>query len=98
MASELPIDTRVEPRLFDGDTAAVNDAVALSKHIADSGKGHQCMVRQYFRHAHARREVASRDGCDLESLRTKLTGSAGSLREMFKEIARRDSFRQRKVQ
>jgi hypothetical protein len=90
-----PVDTKVTVRLFGAQQAQVEGGVGLSQLVAESGKGHQCYVRQYFRFAEGRDETLA-DGCHLEQMRQGLMGSAGSLRHMLEQHARSVQFRQRR--
>jgi hypothetical protein len=98
VVNSLAVQTEVVAAVYPGDETVVRDAAELSQHIAATGKGQQCLVRQYFRYTYGRLEAESSDGCDLERIRTQLTAPSGTLQEMFKELARRDAFRLRKVQ
>ena len=106
IAAEQPVDTAVTGVLDPTDSAQIAEAVALSKHIADSGRADMCMVRNYFRFLYGRLESESTDGCGLEAMREKLMGTGsdgtvlgpGSIRQMFKVAVMQPSFRQRKVQ
>jgi hypothetical protein len=97
LVASLPVNTAITSGLLYGtDMTPAADNTALAANITSSGVGQQCLVRQYFRFAQGRQE-ADQDGCDLEQLRQKLVGSGGGLREMLKEMAKRPSFRERKV-
>jgi hypothetical protein len=97
VSSQASIDTSVTPYLTADSASQVKDGVDLSKQIADSGLAHKCMVRNYFRYVSGRREVDATDGCDLESLRSKLMGAGGSIKQMIKQMILQSSFRQKKV-
>jgi hypothetical protein len=77
---------------IDTATTGVRDAEDLGTQLAASGRGQRCMVQQYFRFTFGRHEDDVADGCDLEGMRTR-----GTLVDTFKEIARRDSFRIRRL-
>ncbi len=97
VTNQLAISTSIAANLYPGDTVSVGNAVELSHHIVDSGKGQQCMVKQFFRHVQRRTEDLSADACSLESLRLKLSSSGGSILEMMREVSKQASFRQRKI-
>ncbi len=98
IVNQIPVSTAVTTGVFDTDTGSYTGASDLSQHIADTGKGQQCLVRQYFRFTYGRTESETTDGCDLEAMRSKMTATGGSLKDMFVQLARSDSFRERKVQ
>ena len=97
--SNIPVATQAEVSAFPGDTRFVNDAVDLGSYIAQTGKGHQCFVRQYFRYTFGRVEDLTNDACSMESMRNYLMNPTdGTLLQMFRETARQQPFRNRKVQ
>lgn len=98
IANSIPVDTKVPANIYPGDNTEVDNVADMAAHIVNTGKGHSCMVRKYFRFAHGRNEDLENDGCQLEGLRQKLTSKDGSLLSMFKEIVKQPHFRQRKIQ
>jgi hypothetical protein len=98
VVNQLAVTTSSTPVITGpNDPAMVKDIVELAQKIDASGKGQRCFVQQTFRFTYGRLEAGS-DSCDLESMRTKLTQQGGGLKEMFKELVRRDSFLERKIQ
>ena len=98
VANYLNVSTETVANTFSGDTRVVSNMVDLSNHIASSGKGAQCMTRQYFRFVYGRQEDEAQDGCSLESMRNELTTSGtGSIIRMFREVTRQAQFRTRRV-
>ncbi len=97
LLNQLPVNTQVDAQLFSGDRRQVTDAVEMSSHIGTSGKGQQCLVRQYFRYTFGRSELdkENMDGCSLESLRTNLAG--GSLLQMFQSTSKQSQFIYRRI-
>lgn len=101
-----PVDTRAQPRVFIEDASFVDDAAGLARKIADSGKAHACLARNYFRFTFARMEdwndgigsgeQTSRDGCVLERLR-RAVDKGGSLRTMIREVVMAPEFKQRLI-
>jgi hypothetical protein len=97
IVSELPVDTKAAPAISDGDTKELANAVELGQYLADSGKAHTCMVRNYFEFVTGRKESDTADGCTLEDLHQKLSAPGGSIKAMLKESAMQNTFRQRKA-
>lgn len=97
LVNQLPVNTKVSPVLFPDDNKEVLNATELAYHIVDSGKGQQCLVKQFFRYSHDRSEDLNSDGCALEGMRTQLMASGGSLLKMIKETSKQVTFRQRKI-
>ena len=78
---------------------SIDGGVELSQAIAESGLGHACFVRSYFRFAMARKEdvQASEDGCALETLRKSLIKeNGGYIEKMFRAAASLPEMRIRK--
>lgn len=97
LASQLPIVTSTPANIFSGDTKLVNNAVDLSSYIAETGKGHQCFVKQVFRYSVGRMENINQDGCSLENMRLKLMPTGGSMFQLLKEVSKQPQFKRRKV-
>ena len=91
---EVDVDTRSTPKVSVGDDERSEGPEDLARLIIESGKAHACLARSYFRFSFGRMEDVALDGCSLERLRTSLA-SGGSLREMLREVALTDSFKQR---
>jgi hypothetical protein len=98
LVNTLAIDSAVTTGVFNGDAKPMRDINDVAADAVGSGKGQQCVVRQLFRFTYGRNEVDSTDGCGLENIRGKLVAQGGNLKEMFKELARGDAFRERRVQ
>ncbi|MFT3841559.1 MAG: DUF1588 domain-containing protein [Myxococcaceae bacterium] len=98
VVNQLAVSTASAPVITGAlDPTMTKDIVELAQKIDQSGKGQRCFVQQTFRFTYGRKEAGA-DACDLESMRQKLTAQGGSLKEMFKELVRRDSFLERKIQ
>jgi hypothetical protein len=93
----LPVDTRSVPRVTPGDERASNGAADLVELMLQSGKLEACLARNYFRFTFGRYEDLGADGCALERLRTRLTGS-GQIRSMLAEAALLPEMRQRRFE
>jgi hypothetical protein len=98
LVNTLPINSGVTTGVFNGDAKPMRDINDVAADVVATGKGQQCIVRQVFRFTYGRNEVDSTDGCGLENIRGKLVAQGGNLKEMFKELARGDAFRERRVQ
>jgi hypothetical protein len=92
----VPIDTEAEARVQEDDERKAAGPAELMEQILESGKGEACLARSYFRFSYARWDDpdASKDGCSLERLRSRLT-NGGTLSDMFYELALTPQFRQR---
>ena len=90
----LTIDTRSVPRVTPDDARESKGAADLMRLMLESEKLEACLARNYFRFVFGRWEDASRDGCVLERLRTRLLDT-GRIGEMLKEAALTPEFRQR---
>lgn len=92
-----PINTSTVPRVTSDDETSVDDAQGLMSLILESGKGHACLARHYFRFSFGRWEHVVNDGCALEQLRSALV-EGGSLVSMLREVALNPSFKQRTIE
>lgn len=92
-----PIETSSVPRVTSDDETSVDEAEGLMRLILESGKGHACLARHYFRFSFGRWEHVVNDGCALEQLRSALF-EGGSLVSMLREVALSPSFRQRSIE
>jgi hypothetical protein len=97
VVSQLPVDTKAVVDLLDGQSKELSSAVELGQYLADSGKVHTCMVRNYFEFVTGRKEDDTADGCSLQGLHDKLTAPGGSIKAMLKESVMQKAFRQRKA-
>jgi hypothetical protein len=97
VVSQLPVDTKAAPALDPSDTKELANAVELGQYIADSGKAHTCMVKNYFEFVNGRQEDDKSDGCDLEDLHQKLAAPGGTIKAMLKQSVMQKAFRQRKA-
>jgi hypothetical protein len=70
----------------------LSDAVALSEVLATSREARECMARQWFRFASARRETA-RDGCLMRGLVDDFGATGFDLRELVVSLAVSEAFR-----
>lgn len=93
----VPVTTADSANLFPGDSRVVGDIEDLSSYISETGLGHQCLVRQFYRYTYGRDEVDAQEGCALENMRTNLSGKSGSLLQMFQSTVFQNSFQMRKV-
>jgi hypothetical protein len=85
------------PRVTPGDERASNGAADLVELMLQSGKLEACLVRNYFRFTFGRYEDLATDGCALERLRTRLTGSR-QIRSMLAEAALLPEMKQRRFE
>ena len=92
-----PVDTSTTPQVTNADETSVEGAEGLMNLILESGKGHACLARHYFRFSFGRWEHVVNDGCALEQLRSALA-EGGSLVSMLREVALAPSFRQRTIE
>lgn len=76
----------------DGSTVAFDDAVGLSKALAQSPDVRKCVVRQWFRYALGRVE-SDADTCSLARLDDAFAASGFNLRELLLSLVSSDSFR-----
>jgi hypothetical protein len=89
--SALPIDTAgVVP--LDGEDVPIEDALELSELVGNSAQVEACFARHYFRFTFGRREDVRRDGCVLESLRSRVEDGA-PLARVLEEIALEPAFK-----
>jgi hypothetical protein len=95
-----PVDASgeiVASRDYDGDGVGdlagdLSDAVALSEALASSREARECMARQWFRFASARRETV-RDGCLMRGLVDDFGATGFDLRELVVSLAVSEVFR-----
>lgn len=87
----LPVDTRVTPAVFEGDTREVSDGVGLQKLLATSAKTPACLARQLTRYSLRAAEDDTADGCALEAIRNTLARGA-PFGEAMVALARDPSF------
>ncbi len=98
LLAELPIDTDVTAKIASNTSEPIEDAAALNRAIAESGKVEACLAESYF--AYVARRTASNssyDRCVLEDLSTTLSEEAGGLAEAFRRVAQVPTFFNRKV-
>ncbi len=96
LAGTVPFTLGAPAMLFNDDTTPVSSPAELARHIVSTGKGAQCFVKQVFRFAQGRAEAPA-DGCVLERLRTTFTANGGTLKGLFADLVRQDSFTKRMV-
>lgn len=90
----LPLDTAAAPKLA-GDDTIIDDGVALSQQVVDSGEAERCFATQYFRATFGRTETDD-DTCVLDTVEAALTDNA-SMRQALRTIALAATFRARRV-
>ncbi len=74
----------------------LDGAIQLGDALADSPMAHECIVRQWFRYAMARKE-APEDGESIDAVLTHFTESGLNLRELVIELTTTPAFRLRRA-
>jgi hypothetical protein len=97
VVSQLPVDTKAAANLDVGDSKVLADGVELGAHLAESGKAHACMARNYFEFVTGRQPDDKADACNFESLQQKLSAKGGSIKSMLRESVLQTAFRQRRA-
>jgi len=78
----------------DGEEWAIEDAVDLSDHLANSGEALSCVAGHWFEYASGR-ETTAEDQCRVASVFDELEASGGDIREMLIAFATRPEFTHR---
>jgi hypothetical protein len=91
----LPIDSSGNVVQTDVDGAFVGGAPLAAK-LAQSGEVRQCMVKQWFRYANGRSDIAA-DSCTLSHLNHDFDSKGHDMRELRVDIALSDAFRFRSL-
>jgi hypothetical protein len=95
VVSALPVTTKTNNTL--GDGADIADGVELGARIVQSGKAGSCFIRNYFSYANGRVPDDNTDACDIASLKSGLTGTGGSIKQMLRQSVMQSSFRLRRL-
>jgi hypothetical protein len=101
---DLQMSSTVQPNIsLDTDTqeSTLTGGLELGRAIASSGRAESCFAKKYFRFTYGRiegqvSEVSEIDRCRAGFLESRLTGPAGSIREMIRSIVDLPSFRLRR--
>ncbi len=95
VASQLDINSTVTVMLPSGKSQTVADAIELGAFIAQSGDAHACMAKGFFAYGVKEKLVDDADTIGLQTLTSTLKDK--SIKEMLRQAALLQSFRQRKV-
>lgn len=90
LTDTLPVNTQSQT-LLDGQVSHFGDAVMMSEAMAESRQMQSCFARHYFRFSFGRREDVVRDGCVLESLRSRIA-QGRPLAEVLRQVALEPAF------
>lgn len=90
-----PIDTASVPLVVPGEPDASSGPADLARLLAQSGRPHVCLARNWVRYSLGRMEDDDTDGCMIEDIATRLV-EGEPLGVALREIALRPEFRQRK--
>jgi hypothetical protein len=91
-----PIDSSGE--LFESDVdGAFDGAAQLAHKLAGSKQVASCVVKQWFRYAYGRDELADADACNVDRLEGVMTHSGGSIPELLLALTQTDAFLYRTV-
>lgn len=91
-----PIDSSGE--LFESDVdGAFDGAAQLAHKLAGSKQVSSCVVKQWFRYAYGRDELADTDACNVDRLQDVMAQSGGRIPELLLELTQTDAFRYRTV-
>ncbi len=90
------VDTSGELSGSDVD-GAVSGPAELAQKLAGSAQVKSCVVRQWFRYAYARDELADQDDCNVASLESSFASSDGSIPELLFALTQTDAFQYRSV-
>jgi hypothetical protein len=89
-----PLDTRGELAGVAGEPRFA-DAAELGRLLANAPEAQACMVRTFFRYAHARTDAPA-DACALRALERRFAASGGDLLELVVGVLTADDFLQRR--
>jgi hypothetical protein len=86
-----PVDVSGQLVATDVDGAFQGPA-ELAQKLAGSEQVAACMVRQWFRYAYARDEVAEQDRCNVALLESEFSESGGDIKELLFSLTQTDAF------